>query len=160
MYNVLDDVEFACNNTISRATNESPSMLLFGVRQRGKMVDGLLDALEAGGHTDVSRNLVETRKQAGKRIELNQEANKRAYERKHKDPGKYEVGDKVMIRNFDCTPGASQKLIPRYKGPYQVSRVLRNDRYVLTDVEGHQMTNTPYYGTWEAANMRLWRPCN
>lgn len=51
-----------------------------------------------------------------------------------------------MVQNFDCIPGVSQKLIPRYKESYQVSRVLRNDRYVLTDVEDHQLTNTPYYG--------------
>jgi transposase InsO family protein len=42
----LKDVEFACNNTVSKATNECPSMLLFGVHQRGSTIDGLRDALE------------------------------------------------------------------------------------------------------------------
>lgn len=77
---------------------------------------------------------------------------------KYKEAKKYKVGDKVMIRNFSSTPGASQKLIPRYKGTYQVNRVLRNDRYVVTDVEGHHLTLTPYQGTWEASNMRSWKP--
>jgi len=72
-------------------------MLLFGVRQRGSVVDGLLDALEAGRHTDVSRDLIETRKQASERMQERQNANKYAYNRKHKDPGKYAIGDKVMI---------------------------------------------------------------
>lgn len=63
-----------------------------------------------------------------------------------------------MVKNFDSTPGVSQKLIPRFKGPYQVERVLRNNRYVLKDVEGFQLTQTPYRGTWEAANMRQWIP--
>ena len=91
-------------------------MLFFGMRQRGKTVDGLLDALEAHGQLSVTRDL--TNVQADERIQKAQNVNKRAYERKHKKPGKYKVGDKVMIRNFDCTLGSSQKLIPRYKGPY------------------------------------------
>lgn len=36
----------------------------------------------------------------------------------------YKIGDKVMIKNFNSTPGASPKLIPRFKRPYQVNRVL------------------------------------
>ena len=142
--NVLEDVKFVCNNTVSKTTNECPSVLLFGMRQRGKTVDGLLDALEAHGQLSVTRNLSNVRKQADERIQKAQNVNKRAYDQKHKKSGKYKVGDKVMIRSFDCTLGASQKLIPRYKGPYQVNRVLRNDRYVLTDVEDHQLTQTPY----------------
>lgn len=63
-----------------------------------------------------------------------------------------------MIRNYDCTPGVSPKLIPRFKGPYQVDRVLRNDCYILKDVEGFQLSQKPYKGTWEAANMRPWTP--
>jgi len=48
-YNVLRDIEFTCNNTVSRATNESPSKLLFGVSQRGNVIDELRDALEING---------------------------------------------------------------------------------------------------------------
>lgn len=63
-----------------------------------------------------------------------------------------------MVRNFDATPGVSQKLKSRFKGPYQVDRVLRNDRYVLRDAEGHQLSRIPYHGTGEASNMRSWTP--
>ncbi|XP_076660149.1 uncharacterized protein LOC143363456 [Halictus rubicundus] len=52
----------------------------------------------------------------------------------------------------------STKIIPRFKGPYEIDRVLRNDRYVIKDVEGFQLSQTPYRGTWEAANIRPWRP--
>jgi len=41
---VLGDVEFACNNTISKTANECPSILLFGMQQRDKVVDELRDA--------------------------------------------------------------------------------------------------------------------
>jgi len=48
-YNVLRNIEFTCNNTMSKATNESSSKLLFGVSQRGNVIDELRDALEING---------------------------------------------------------------------------------------------------------------
>lgn len=61
-----------------------------------------------------------------------------------------------MVKNYDATPGVPKKLIPRFKGPYEVKKVLRNDRYVLEDVENFQLTQKPYSGTWESCNMRPW----
>lgn len=156
--NVLKDVEFACNNVVSKATNECPSMLLFGIRQRGKIIDELRDALELRGHLDVPRELSLLRERADGQIKKNQLANQSIFNRRHKTVAKYHVGDKVMVKNFDSTPGVSPKLIPRFKGPYQVERELRNDRYELADVEGFQLTQIPYKGIWEAANIRPWTP--
>lgn len=45
--NVLPDVKYACNNVIFKVTNKCPSMLLFGVQQRGRIMDELRDALES-----------------------------------------------------------------------------------------------------------------
>ena len=45
-----------------------------------------------------------------------------------------------MISNFDSTPGAPKKLMPVSKGSYEVFKVLRNDRYVIKDVENFQVT--------------------
>lgn len=42
-YSVFPEIEFALNNTVNKSTGESPSMLLFGCRQRGKMVDKIAD---------------------------------------------------------------------------------------------------------------------
>jgi len=156
-YNVLRDIEFTCNNTVSKATNESPSKL-FGVSQRGNVIDELRDALEINGQIEESRDLPSLRQRANKQIQKNQDTNKRVYDRKHKPAHKYQVGDKVMIRNFTNSPGTSQKLVPKFKGPYQIDRVLRNDRYIIKDVEGFQLSQTPYRGTWEASNIRPWTP--
>lgn len=155
-YNVLGDVEFACNNTVSKATGECTSKLLFGVSQRGNVIDGLRDALEVNGRVEVSRDIPRLRERASKRNEKQQDASKRRFDRRHKAVSKYQIDDKVMIRNFDNSPGVSTKMIPKFKGPYQVDRVLRNDRYVIKDIEGFQLSQTPYRGTWEASNMRLW----
>lgn len=156
--NVLNTVEFTINNIVSKATNECPSALLFGLRQRGAVVDELREFLEIGGQLDTSRELTRIREEAAKQIQKNQCTNKRIYDSRHKVAREYQLGDKVMIRNYDSTPGAPQKLIPRFKGPYQIDRVLRNDHYVLKDVEGFQLSQVPYKGTWEAKNMRPWIP--
>lgn len=156
--NVLKIVEFTINNVVSKATNECPSTLLFGLRQRGAVIDELRKSLEIAGRFDTSRELARMREEAAKQIQKNQCTNKRIYDCRHKVARKYQLGDKVMVKNYDSTPDAPQKLIPRFKGSYQVDRVLRNDRYVLKDVEGFQLSQMPYKGTWEAKNMRPWIP--
>lgn len=45
----------------------------------------------------------------------------------------YTVGDYVVVRNVDTTVGSNKKLIPQYKGPYVVHKILGNDRYVIRD---------------------------
>ncbi|XP_076278424.1 uncharacterized protein LOC143208164 [Lasioglossum baleicum] len=91
-----EDVEFACNNSNSKATNECPSVLLYGVRQRGKVIDHLKDALELERKITVNRDLEKCRKRAENQIIKNQEVNKRIYDTRHKAARKYKVGDKVM----------------------------------------------------------------
>lgn len=54
----------------------------------------------------------------------------------NKTAKKYKIKDKIMIRNFDNSPGVSQKMIPKFKESYQVDRILGNNRYVIKDIEG------------------------
>ena len=83
--------------------------------------------------------------------------NKEYADKKRKEAHEYAVGDLVSIKNFDSSAGASQKLIPVFKGTYKVAEKPGNDRYKITDVDGFQNTQRPYSGVWQAANMRLWR---
>lgn len=154
-YETLDDVEYACNNTINKSTGETPSILLYGVSQRGKIVDSIRDTLEKIGSIMDSRNLVDVRNKAKEKIKQSFETNKKYHDEKRKPARIYQVGDRVMIKNFHTT-GDSSKLAPLFKGPYEVERVLRNDRYVIKDIDGFQNTRLPYKGTWAATNMRPW----
>jgi len=61
-----------------------------------------------------------------------------------------------MLRNFDSMAGMSRKLIPQFKGPYVFKKILRNDRYLIADIEGFQNTQKSYQGVWESKNVRLW----
>lgn len=157
-YKMLADVEFALNNTSSSSTGTTGSMLLFGVSQRGKVIDEVAENLERAQHGNEIRDLKKIRTKASEKIIKSQNYNKAYFDKKRKQPHAYEEGDYVMIKNFDNSVGAPKKLIPPYKGPYEIVKKMRNDRYVLKDVENFQVTQKPYIGTWEVSNMKPW--CN
>lgn len=151
---VLDRVEFAFNNTFCRSIKNTPSRLLFGVDQQGEILDALKFYLD---ESDKNRNLVEIRDSAAKAIGGTQAHNKELFDARHKAPRRYKEGDYVMIVNTDVTPGINKKLLPKYRGPYEVKKVLPNDRYVIADVDGYQITGIPFEGVFESGRMRPWQ---
>lgn len=151
----LDEIEFAVNNTVNRATGETPSRLLFGVEQRGKIVDAVREYVLESEEYKVDAS--ERRLKAAQRMEKTREYNDQYMNRKRKAAREYAEGDLVVVRNFESVGG---KLIPQYRGPYRVAKKLRKDRYVVEDVEGCQISQRPYKGTWEAAKMKPWRLTN
>ncbi|GJQ88177.1 hypothetical protein Trydic_g13175 [Trypoxylus dichotomus] len=64
--------------------------------------------------------------------------------------------DHVVIKNFDNTPGVNKKLIPKFKGPYVVKKVLPNDRYAIGDPPDFQNTQIPFDGVVDSNNMKAW----
>lgn len=62
-----------------------------------------------------------------------------------------------MIKNIDNSVGVNKKLLPKFKGPYRIFKVLPNDRYVIKDIENGQITQIPYDGVVEACHIRLWK---
>lgn len=154
-YHVLPDVEFAFNNTINKSTGQLPSVLLFGSNQRGKNIDELADYLHDLKDSS-DRNLDSIRTNASAKIKKVQQQSEVNTNKKRKPAHEYNNGDLVLIRNFDSTPGVSKKLIPQFKGPYKITKCMRNNRYVVADVEGCQNTRKPYVGVWEAQNVRPW----
>jgi len=149
----LESVEFTINNTICRSTGDTPSKLLFGLDQLGAIND--LVRLSLDQSTEI-RDLKKLRETASCEIVKNQAANEKAYDRSRKKATTYNVGDYVMIVNTDTTAGVNKKLIPKYKGPYIVHKVLDADRYVVTDVPGFQITQIPYQGIISADRMKAW----
>lgn len=149
-YKALPEIEFAINNTVSQVTGVTPSRLLYGVPQRGCVSSVLKDFIE-GQNEPVGREIEKIRAGAVEKIKKASEYNESYVNRKRKKAYVYSEGDLVMLKNFESSGG---KLVPAFKGPYHILRELRNDRYVVADVEGCQMSQTPYQGTWEASNMR------
>ncbi|KAK9754427.1 hypothetical protein QE152_g1213 [Popillia japonica] len=129
----LYKVEFDINNTICRSTGKTPSMLLFGINQRDLCVD-LRSELEAS-HED-NFDLEVLRAEAQRKNLQVQTYNKQYYDKTRKTPRVYEQEDFVMVKNVDTTPGVNKKLLPKYRGPYAIKRVLDKDRYLITDIDG------------------------
>lgn len=78
--------------------------------QWGDAIHGLRDILESDTRSAERGDVVEIRERVKEQIERPQTANKSYYDRKHKPVEKFEVGDCVMIRNYDCTQGTFVKL--------------------------------------------------
>ena len=57
------------------------------------------------------------------------------------------MGDWVLIKNVGSTPGINRKFEPKFKGSYEVIKVLENDRYVVKDIDSYQITQLPYVRT-------------
>ena len=152
--NALICVEYALNNTLCRSTGTTPSELLFGIAQSREPNDQLRELLQSLSTEE--RDLPSVRNAACTAISEVQEENSRNYNKKRKPSTVYKEGDYVMIKNYDTTPGVNKKLIPKYKGPYVVKCVLDFDRYVVSDIDGFQLTQIPYTGTISADHMKLW----
>lgn len=151
----LVEVEFAMNNTVHCATKQSPSKLLFGIEQRGPIIDELTEYLHdvyAKGAT----NLNEIRVQSEQMIQKSQSHNQKYFDKKHKPAKEFKIGDIVVIKNVHTTIGKNKKLIPKYKGPYVIRKQLGHDRYVVTDVENCQVTQMPYNSVIDSSRIKKW----
>lgn len=152
----LRTIEYALNNTKHSTTGYSPSELLFGTQQRGNIPDELTEYLEQEYHSTTNRDLTSMRTNASAAIERTQQYSENRIAEKGPPAKVYNQGDFVVIRNVDVTAGTNKKLIPTYRGPYVVHKVLPNDRYVIRDVENCQLTQRPYDNCIEAARIRPW----
>lgn len=95
-------------------------------------------------------------KNALRNIEKAQSNNLKYFSRSHKKAPEFSEKDYVVVRNVDTTVGSNKKLIQRFRGPYIIHRKLPNDRYVVRDIEGCQITQMLYDGVLEANKLKLW----
>lgn len=151
-------VEYAMNNSTHATTKETPSTLLFGIEQRGQIVDELWEYLASNELPSEPVDLVSKRSAADEKSRKTQKYQEERRRKFCKPTKQFEVGDYVAMRNVDTVIGSNKKLIPRYRGPYVIHKDLGHDRYVLRDVEGCQFTQLPYDGVVEANKIHRWVP--
>lgn len=109
---------------------------------------------------DIEKQRLEIRDRASEANQALQLYNNSVYDRKHKKPSKYQERDLIMIRNVQNAPGINRKLAPKFKGPYRIHRVLSKNRYVVTDVPGHQLSNRPYNSILSPDKIKPWIQIN
>uniref|UniRef100_A0A1B0DGV6 Reverse transcriptase RNase H-like domain-containing protein n=1 Tax=Phlebotomus papatasi TaxID=29031 RepID=A0A1B0DGV6_PHLPP len=108
-----------------------------------------------GAHDDMGHPGFE-RTEAKERMQNHYARVAQIHNRGHKSPRKYQEGDIVLIRAEPPATGQSRKLLPRFKGPYMVSKVLEGDRYEVRDTDSTQITQIPYVSVQAADRMKLW----
>lgn len=150
----LSKVEFALNNYENKSTGFTPSTLLFGIRQRGDIHDNICEYLQNHVFEKDSRDLKTIRKEAHEKTVRSQEANKVYFDKHHKKPYPYKIGDYVLIKNVINTPGVNKKLMAKFKGPFEIIKTLPNDRYLIRDLENLQISRKPYEGVASPENMK------
>ena len=134
-------VQRGINGTKHRVLGVTPSEALFGCKPRSSAEAILLSELQ----DELERvDLKSLRKEVQARVTLDQEKQKRTFNAKRARAREYQVGDLVMVAKTDFpATGQSKKLLPKFKGPYRVTAVLPNDRYVVVSVtETHRKTPT------------------
>lgn len=59
-----------------------------------------------------------------------------------------------MIPNHKTEKGKSKKLVPKFRRPFQITRVLDNDRYEVSSIRGH--SDRAYRNIFPADHLKPW----
>lgn len=148
--NKIKDLQYIINNTYHTSIKDTPSKLLLGYDMKNhsdyKLTQFLTnlhkDSMKIHDHKDSRNGDREIALQASDRIKA---YNKFYYDARHKTPTKYNVGDYIIIKNTVSKIGQDKKLRLPYKGPYRIEKVLDNNRYVVQDIPGCQLTQKHYF---------------
>jgi len=147
----LDVAQQYLNSTVSRSTGFSPSKLLFGVQMRLKDDLRIRELIKSEILDAVQDERDELRLQAKENIWKIQQENRKNFNKRRKEPKKYNEDDLVAIKRTQSGPG--MKFSSRYLGPYTVVRVLRNDRYLVHKAGNHE---GPRQASTSADYMKPW----
>lgn len=154
----LGSVQYIINNTLNKSINSTPSTVLLGYDQRDRCDNDLRALIDNLSEQEV--NCETERSEARDSAQLVnrklQEYNKRQYDKRHKRNTLYKKGDLVLIKIMQHKPGTNAKLIPKFKGPYQVKKVLKKNRYVITNIPGCSLTQKALNTILSSDKLKLW----
>ncbi|KAL0822205.1 hypothetical protein ABMA28_004335 [Loxostege sticticalis] len=147
----ITNIQQGINSTINKTTSAVPSEVFFGYRIRMNN-DGVTD-----DNIEDTVDLTALRKKVDENIQKVAEKQKATFDAKRKEAPVYKVGDLVVIKIPSMSnDGQSTKLLPRYKGPFQVTEILGHDRYRVADMRGAERSTKRYNGVSCVENMKPW----
>ncbi|XP_043062900.1 uncharacterized protein LOC122319558 [Drosophila yakuba] len=132
-------------------------MLLYGYEPRDVLKNTLTSVIQnqdQGMMTDAE--LEKLRADAANTINDHRAVAKKRYDAAHSKPTVYSPGDIILVENEPFSTGTSRKLEPRYKGPFIVSKVLPNDRYLVEDLPHAQRKQRHYKSVYSSDKMKRW----
>lgn len=80
-----------------------------------------------------------------------QRENKNTFDRRRKPARKYGMGELVAIQRTQF--GGGLKLCPKFLGPYPITKIMRNDRYMVEKIGDHE---GPGHTSSAADHMKPW----
>lgn len=133
-------IQFNLNSAINKTLGESPFKVLTGVNPRDWRQAKILNIVG----DDIQRTDLKTlRNKVAERIQDAQTKEKILFDKKRCVAKNYQVGQLVMVKITSIpSSGQSKKLHPVYKGPFKITAVLLNDRYVVEDMRNKRATKT------------------
>lgn len=164
----LGTIQYIINNTYHSSLKATPSKLLLGYDQRNHRLQIILQMIidadlvrKLNLLAKVDLNFEEVRN-VNRQLALDatekiKSYNKIYYDKIHKKPSQYHSGDFVLIRDSSIKSGKDKKLKPLYKGPYLIAKVLNNNRYVVKDIPGFNITSKPYNSILSPDRLKLWK---
>lgn len=141
----LGKVQFVINNTYHSVVKSTPSQLMLGYAQRGHS-DHLFAAFTktlVQVDSDLQTERKRDRDNAEVANDFVREYNKKYRDASSRKPSIYKEGQYVAVRNMTTKKGESSKIKPQYKGSYVIHKVLGNNRYVVQDIPGCNITPKP-----------------
>lgn len=147
----IPKIQQGINSTINKTTFTVPSEILFGYR-----IQTDSDKIISDDDEQVI-DVTALRKKADSNIQKAALKQKEGFDKKRKEAKLYNVGDLVVIKiPSQSNDGKSTKLLPIFKGPFQVIQSLGNDRYKVADMRGAERSSKKYEGIACVENMKPW----
>ena len=132
----------AFRNAQSATTGFTPYELVFGRAMRTPLDTALIpkENLTRSAQEHM-QNLIDSVKITNMLVKSNrfsaQARQKKQYDRTAKEPN-FQLGQQVMLRKHNITPGLSKKLAPKYEGPSYITKVCPNHTFNLRKQADHK----------------------
>ena len=139
----VDKAQQYINHIPSRSAGMAPFTLLFGTRMRIQVDPHIAEIIEEERANIFVEKRDALRDQARESISRVLAENKKQYDSKRKKASCYQENDLVAIRRTQGGPGL--KVYDKFLGPYKITQVLRNERYLVQKLgqgEGPRKTST------------------
>ena len=109
------------------------------------------ELIEAENVMLFEKKRAEFRDEARQNLLKIQQENRRTFNKKRKEARCYQVGDLVAIKRTQFGPGL--KVHTPFIGPYEIKKVLRNNRYIVQKIGDHE---GPNYTSTGADHIKPW----
>lgn len=149
----ISKIKWGLNSSINTVTGKSPYELQFGFVPRGNN-DAFLSAEAAEFQYDI--DIQKTRSEVKKKLDVAQAKQKVTFDARRKIVS-YVVGDQVLVQRMRIShDGTSRKLVPKYDGPYVITKLLKNDRYLIESYHVPHVLINPIQGYALVKTEEVW----